>query len=437
MSDALAYLEDARKKAAGVPGLPGDVAPRKITKAGVVGAGTMGGGIAMCFANAGIPAVVVEAEGDALDRGLKIIDANYVRSVKRGRFTEEEKSARMALIAGSLDFAGLKDCDIVIEAVFEDMALKKKIFGLLSEICQLDAILATNTSTLDVNEIATAAKNPERVLGLHFFSPANVMPLLEVVHADKTSPEVLAAALTLAGTIKKIPVVSGVCFGFIGNRMLQGYGREAQRMLLEGAAPRDVDSVLEDFGFAMGVLAVYDLAGIDVGHKIRQSMANRPDDPAFFKAGEVMFEAGRYGQKTGRGFYRYEAGSRERFDDDEAVKLIRAAAGDLGIEQRKIPREEILERCLFPLINEGARILEEGIALRASDIDVVWTAGYGFPRERGGPMYYADGIGLDTVLAGINKYRERFGDLYWTPAARLEKLASGKKTFADWDRESA
>ena len=434
---ALVYIENARNKTGNVPGLSKNISSKKIDKVGIIGAGTMGGGIAMAFVNAGLSVVLLEAEDEALKRGLEIIEKNYTRSVERGRFTKDQKMERLALIDPSLDFKDLGSCDLVIEAVFEDMSLKKRIFEPLSNTCGPDTILATNTSTLDVNEIARATRNPEKVLGLHFFSPANVMPLLEVVRGEKTSDETLVTAMELGRQICKIPVISGVCFGFIGNRMLQGYGREGQRMLLEGATPRKIDSALEDFGFAMGILAVYDLAGIDVVHKVREAMGDQcPDDPTFFKAAAVLYEAGRYGQKTRNGFYKYEPGSRERFDDEEAIRMLKDAAQKLAIDQREISIGEILDRCLLPLINEGAKILEEGIALRASDIDVVWIAGYGFPKIKGGPMFYADTIGLETVLAGIKKYREKFGPLYWEPAPLLEKLVKDGKTFADWDRQN-
>jgi 3-hydroxyacyl-CoA dehydrogenase len=288
---------------------------------------------------------------------------------------------------------------------------------------------------LDVDAIAAVTQRPESVLGLHFFSPANIMPLLEVVRGKKTGDQTLVTALNLGKRIRKTPVISGVCFGFIGNRMLSPYGREAQRMLLEGAAPKQIDSALENFGMAMGVLAVYDLAGIDVGHKIRQAMGDKnPDDPTFFKAGGVMFDAGRYGQKTSAGFYKYDPGSRQRIDDPEATKLIAKAAGELGIQPREISSQEILERCFYPLVSEAAKILDEGIALRAGDIDVVWTSGYGFPCHLGGPMFWADQHGLEKILEGMNNYRKIYGDIFWNSSPLLEKLVRAGKTFADWDK---
>ena len=435
---ALRHVERAERKTTNVPGISGSIQPRTISKVGIVGAGTMGGGIAMCFANAGFPVVLTEANKEALDIGLARLSRNYDISVSRGKLTEKDKKNRLGLIKPSLDFSGFKGCDLIIEAVFEDMALKKNVFKTLSQVGEKNTILATNTSTLDVDEIANVVRIPENVIGLHFFIPANVMPLLEVVRGNKTSNEVIVTALALAKKIRKTPVLSGVCFGFIGNRMLQGYGREAQRMLLEGATPCEIDSVLEDFGMAMGILAVYDLAGIDIGHKIREAMGeNRPKDPTFFKAGEVMFKVGRFGQKTKKGFYKYKEGTRQRFDDPEALELIKKAAKEMGFKQRENSKEEILKRCFYPLINEGAKILEEGIALRASDIDVVWTSGYGFTKSRGGPMFYADTLGLKEIRDGILKYREQFGPEFWEPASLLEKLVEEGKTFADWDRENA
>ncbi|MCH8172039.1 MAG: enoyl-CoA hydratase/isomerase family protein [Proteobacteria bacterium] len=437
-SKALRHIFFAERKTRKIPGLPEDTAVHEIANVGILGAGTMGGGIAMCFANAGLPVTLVEANEDNLKRGLATIERNYERTVKRGRLSEKQKNALMANIRGSLDMADLADCDLVIEAVFENMDLKKEVFRKLDNICKQGAILATNTSTLDVDEIAAETKRPEYVLGLHFFSPANIMPLLEVVRGAKTDAGVLKSALQVGKRIRKIPVVSGICFGFIGNRMLSPYGREAQRMLLEGATPKNIDDVLEDFGMAMGVLAVYDLAGIDVSHKVREAMGDKkPDDPTYCAAGAVMNNSGRFGQKTGAGFYRYEKGTRGRFEDPDALALIRKTAEDLGVVQDPPSREEIFERCLYPLVNEGANILDEGIALRASDIDVVWTAGYGFPRHKGGPMFWADHIGLDKILAGMKKYREKFGPLFWEPAPLLERLVREGKTFADWDKENA
>jgi 3-hydroxyacyl-CoA dehydrogenase len=436
-SKALRHVFFAERETRKVPGLDPKTNPLPVKRVGVLGAGTMGSGIAVAFANAGLPVTLVEENQAALARGLVGIGKIYADSAAKGRLSAEEAERRKALIQGALALDALTRADLVVEAVFEDLALKKAIFAKLGKLCAPSAVLTTNTSSLDVDAIAAASGRPERALGLHFFSPANVMPLLEVVRGAKTSPQVLQTALTLAKAINKIPVVSGVGFGFIGNRMLLGYGREAQRMLLEGATPREVDSVLEDFGFAMGVLAVYDLAGIDVGVKVREQNRERlSSDPTFFKAAGVLYEAGRYGQKNGKGFYRYDE-NRKRHDDAEAAALIAKAAKGLGIRRRDLTREEILERCLLPLINEGAKILEEGIALRASDIDVVWTYGYGFPRHKGGPMFHADRVGLDVIVVGLEKYRKIYGDEFWTPAPLLQRRASENKTFANFDAERA
>jgi 3-hydroxyacyl-CoA dehydrogenase len=298
------------------------------------------------------------------------------------------------------------------------------------------AVLATNTSTLDIEDLATAVGRPQDVVGMHFFSPANVMPLLEVVRTNKTAPEVIRTVMDLSRPLKKTPVLAKVCYGFIGNRMMEGYAREAERMLLEGATPRQVDSALESWGMAMGILAVFDMAGIDVGVNVHKSNADKyPPDPAYYQADFALHEAGRKGQKNGKGYYRYEPGDRARYDDPEAIEILRIRAQQLAVPQRQHGDEEILERCLFPLVNEGIRIIEEGVALRASDIDVVWTSGYGFPRYRGGPMFHADTIGLKNLLEGILKYRTLFGPMHWEPAPLLVKLAAEGKTLAQWERE--
>ncbi len=417
-----------------VPGIPADVRALPVKQAGVIGSGTMGGGIAICFANAGIPVTVVDASAEALERGLKVIGQTYDSMVKRGRITPEDKAQRMGLIAGTLDYADLGNADVIIEAVFESMELKQSILAKLEKVVKKDAILATNTSTLDIDQIATAARHPENVIGMHFFSPANVMPLLEVVRTNKTAPQVIRTVLDLAKPLRKTPVLARVCYGFIGNRMMEGYAREAERMVLEGATPREVDGALEGFGMAMGILAVFDMAGVDVGVNIHKANADRyPPDPAYYQADFALHAAGRMGQKNGKGYYRYEPGNRARLDDPEAIAIIRAKAEQLGIEPCAHTNEEIVERCLYPLLNEGFRILEEGVALRSSDIDVVWTSGYGFPRYRGGPMFHADTIGLKALLAGIHKYRDRFGPMHWQPAPLLERLVSEGKTLAQWD----
>ncbi|MBA1145788.1 enoyl-CoA hydratase/isomerase family protein [Ectothiorhodospiraceae bacterium WFHF3C12] len=416
-----------------IPDLPKGTATRPVRSVGVVGAGTMGGGIAMCFANAGIPVTIVEVKDEALQRGLATIRKNYESTARKGRITDAQVEERMSLIRPSLSFEDLGEADLVIEAVFESMSVKQQVFEQLDAVCKSGAILASNTSTLDVDRIAGFTKRPEEVVGLHFFSPANVMKLLEIVRGAKTAPDVLATAVSLAKTIGKVPVVAGVCFGFIGNRMLEPYAREAHRLLLEGATPSQVDGVLTDFGMAMGVLSMYDLAGIDVGFHVRESRRDElAHDPSYELVADRLYEMGRYGQKTGRGFYVYEG--REQKPDPEVEQLCEDIAAELGIARREISDEEIFERCMYMLVNEGADILEEGIAYRPGDIDVVWCNGYGFPRFRGGPMQYADEIGPKTVLDGINKYRESLGEygrMWFKPSPLLERLVKEDKRFGD------
>jgi 3-hydroxyacyl-CoA dehydrogenase len=416
-----------------VPGLTAQPTGTMVS-AGVIGAGTMGGGIAICFANAGLPVTVLDASQEALDRGFAGIAKTYDSMVKRGRLTAADKAQRLALIRGTLDYADLADADVVIEAVFESLDLKRKIFKVLDEVVKPGAVLATNTSTLDITEIAAATRRPEDVVGLHFFAPANVMPLLEIVRTDATAPAIIGSALDLAKTLRKTPVLARVCYGFIGNRMMEGYAREAQRMVLEGATPTQVDGALEAWGMAMGILAVFDMAGVDVGVNVHRANADRyPPDPSYYQADIALHTAGRLGQKTGKGYYRYLPGDRTRHEDPEAIGLLADMARRLGIPQRTHSADEIVERCLYPLINEGIRILEDGIALRAADVDVVWCAGYGFPRYRGGPMFYADTIGLKTVHDGMLKYRDMFGPMHWQPSPLLARLANEGRSLADWD----
>jgi len=431
---ALIHVFFAERETRKIPGLPADLKATPVKSAAIVGAGTMGGGIAMCFANAGIPVAIIDVSQEALDRGLKVIADNYATTVKRGRLSPEDMQKRLALIRGVLRYEDAADADLFIEAVFENVELKKKIFATLDRVAKPGAVLATNTSTLDIDEIATAVKRPQDVIGMHFFSPANVMPLLEVVRTAKTSPATIRAAVDLARPLKKTAVLARVCYGFIGNRMMEGYARESGRMALEGETPRRIDSVLEKWGMAMGILAVFDMAGIEVGVNVHKANADRyPPDPAYYQADFALVEAGRLGQKNGKGYYRYEKGDRTRYDDPEAIAIIAERARKLGVPARQHSDEEILERCLYPLLNEGLRILEDGIAIRASDIDVVWTAGYGFPRYRGGPMFYADTIGLKTLLDGMKKYRELFGPMHWEPAPLLVKLVAENKSIADWE----
>lgn len=434
---ALIHVFFAEREARRIPGARAG-RPRAIGRAGIVGAGTMGGGIAICFANAGIPVTLLDVSEEALARTRKSIADTYESMVKRGRISAEEKDERIGRIAGSSSYEALHDADVIVEAVFERMDLKRQVFSRLGEVARSGALLATNTSTLDVNEIAAASGRPADVVGLHFFSPAHVMPLLEVVRADETSAETISAAMALAKLLRKTPVLARVCYGFIGNRMMEGYAREAQRMVLEGATPRQVDSALESFGMAMGILAVFDMAGIDVGVNVHESNADKyPPDPTYYQADLALHAAGRLGQKNGRGYYRYLPGDRTRYDDPEAVAILRAHAGRLGVPQKQHTAEEILERCLYPLLNEGLRILEEGVALRAGDIDVVWTSGYGFPRYRGGPMFHADTIGLKTLHDGMLRYRAQFGPMHWAPAPLLTRLVAEGRALSDWSRESS
>jgi 3-hydroxyacyl-CoA dehydrogenase len=434
-SRAMRHLFFAERAVTDVPGIGPEDKPRAIASVGIIGSGTMGGGIAMAFANVDIPVVLLDVDQGALDRGLAVIRKNYDASVKRGRMTVADVDKRMGLIKGSTSYEDFAPVDLVIEAVFEDMALKQKIFKELDRVTRPGAILATNTSTLDINVIAAATKRPQDVVGLHFFSPANVMRLLEIVRTDTTGKDVIATAFALAKKLKKVGVLSKVCFGFIGNRMMDPYAREAERMALEGALPADVDAALEDFGMAMGILAVFDMAGVDVGVKARRANPERQpkDDPTFYRASQVLFDQGWLGQKSGKGYYRYEAGSRERLKHDEALKLLAEEGRKLGVARNTpVSREEVVERCIYSMINEGARILEEGVALRPGDIDVVYTSGYGFPRRRGGPMFYADEIGLDTVVAGLARHAQQGVAADWEPAPLLKRLAEAGSTFAAW-----
>ncbi len=434
-SKALIHVFFAERETRKVPELPPEVRGAPIARAAVIGAGTMGGGIAICFANAGLPVTLIDSSREALERGLATISNTYQSMVKRGRISAADKEQRLALIHGALDYAAVPDADVIIEAVFENLELKQKIFATLAALAKPGALLATNTSTLDIAAIAAATNRPQDVIGLHFFSPANVMPLLEVIRTDATSAPAIRTALDLARPLKKTPVLARVCYGFIGNRMMEGYAREAERMVLEGATPQQVDGALEEWGMAMGMLAVFDMAGIDVSVNVHKAHADKyPPDPSYYQADFALHAAGRLGQKSGKGYYRYIAGDRARHDDPEAIAILRAKAEQLGVPQRSHSDAEIVERCLLPLINEGMRILEEGIALRASDIDVVWTSGYGFPRYRGGPMFYADTIGLKAVHDGILKYRELFGPMHWQPAPLLARLARAGRTLADWDK---
>jgi len=434
-SAAMRHIFFAERLATKIKDLPKDTPVREIKKVAIIGGGTMGGGIAMCFANVDIPVVMVEINAEALSRGLGIINKNYSITVQKGKLPASQMQQRLDLITGTTDYNAIADVDLVIEAVFENLELKKEVFAKLDKACKPGAILATNTSYQDVDAIAAATKRPQDVVGMHFFSPANVMKLLEVVRGAKTADDVLATSMQIGKKIGKVCALSRVCYGFIGNRMLSGYGREAQMLLLDGCTPEQVDSTLEKFGMAMGPLAMGDLAGLDVGYKARQARKDLLDDPKIFRIGTALVEMGRHGQKTGSGFYKYDSATRARVSDPEVEELIRKEARKLGIEQRHVSEAEIVERCLYPLINEAAKILEEGIAQRPSDIDVVYVYGYAFPSAKGGPMHYADRVGLKKVYDKINEFRGRYGEQYWKPAALLEKLAGEGKTFAQWGAE--
>ncbi|HEX4259884.1 MAG TPA: 3-hydroxyacyl-CoA dehydrogenase NAD-binding domain-containing protein [Acetobacteraceae bacterium] len=411
----------AEREARKLPDMPAGVQPVPVRRAVVIGAGTMGGGIAMCFANAGIPVTLIETAEDALARGLDRVRGNYETAVKRGSLPAEAPTQRMALIDGTTEFDRAAEGDLAIEAVFEEMDLKRRLFAALDAVAKPGAILATNTSTLDVNEIAASTRRPEAVLGMHFFSPANVMRLLEIVRGAKTSFEALATALAVAPVIGKVPVVVGVCDGFVGNRMLHKRGVQAERMLLEGASPQEIDRALTDFGFPMGPFAMSDLAGLDVGWRIRRARGQSAP------VADALCEAGRFGQKTGAGYYRYEG--REPTPDPEVDRIAGEAAEKLQIRRRKIGPEEILDRLLLPMLNEAARILEEGIAIRPGDIDVVWLNGYGWPAYRGGPMWYADRIGSRRLRDRLRALAEQTGDASLRPAALIERLAETDAPF--------
>ena len=429
-SQAQRHLFFAEREVAKIPDVPKNTPVREIKNVAVIGAGTMGGGIAMNFINAGIPVTVLEADQAGLDRGLGIIRKNYAVAVNKGRMTEAQLEQAMGMIAPTTHYADIAGADLVIEAVFETMDIKKDVFTRLDEVCKQGAILASNTSSLDLNEIAAVTNRPQDVIGMHFFAPANVMKLLEIVRGDNTAGDVIATAMAAAKKIRKVGVLVGVCFGFVGNRMFFPYIREAQLMMLEGIPPERVDQVAYDWGMAMGPHAVMDLSGLDVFYKLNNEWQDRPDDPVYCRMITVLSEMGRLGQKTGAGTYRYEG--RKAVPDPEVMEIAMREAQALGVQQIDVSDEEIIERLLYSMINEGARVLEEGIAIRPGDIDVIFVNGYGMPRYRGGPMKYADMAGLDKVYAAIVKYRERYGELWWTPSPLLEQLAGAGRTFQEW-----
>ena len=429
-SRAQRHVFFAEREVAKVPGLPKDTAKRDVNSAAIIGAGTMGGGIAMNFANAGIPVKILEVKEDALERGIAVIRKNYENTAKKGRITQEQVEQRMALIQPTLSYDDLSDVDLVIEAVFENMDVKKAVFTELDRVCKPGAILATNTSTLDVNRIASFTKRPEDVVGMHFFSPANVMKLLENVRGEKTSDEVVATVMDLSRRIGKVGVLVGVCHGFVGNRMLHKRQAEAVQLVNEGANPAQVDKVLFDLGFPMGPFAMSDLAGMDVGYRIREELRKEdPDNAPPRNWTDDLVEQGRLGQKTQAGVFDYKEGDRTPVPSSEVDALIAKFREENGIQPRDISDQEILERCMYIMVNEGAKILEEGIAARPLDVDVIWIYGYGFPVYRGGVLFWADSVGLKTIYDKVSQIHQETGSDTWKPAALLEKLAKEGKGF--------
>ena len=433
-SKALIHVFFGEREVAKIPDVPKDTAVSPVKSVAVVGAGTMGGGIAMVFANAGIPVLLKEVDQAVLDLGLSKIQKNYANSVKTGRFTQEYVDQRLNLIRPVLNFDRFGDVDMVVEAVFEGMTLKKEIFSVLDRVCKKATVLATNTSTLSIDEIASATSRPASVIGTHFFSPANVMRLLEIVRGKATSKEVIATCMQLAKKLGKVGVLVGNCRGFVGNRMFHPYRREAQFLVEEGATVEAVDKALYDFGMAMGPLATGDLAGLDVGWRIRKEYRHlQPEGVRQPLAEDRLCEMDRYGQKTGAGWYKYDE-NRRAIPDQEVNRLVHQWASEAGVQQRDISPEEILDRCVYALVNEGARILEEGIALRAVDIDIIYINGYGFPAYRGGPMWYADTVGLKKVYERVREFHQQHGPT-WEPAPLLKELAEAGKTFAEFGQK--
>jgi 3-hydroxyacyl-CoA dehydrogenase len=432
-SAALRHMFFAQRKAVKIDGLAKDIPLKDIKRVGIIGGGTMGGGIAMNFVNVGIPVTLLEINQEALQRGKDIIDKNYAMTVSKGKLSAEQAIGRQELITGTTDYNDLSDMDLVIEAVFESLDIKKQVFSKLDEVCKQGAILATNTSYQDVNLIAQATSRPQDVIGLHFFSPANVMKLLEIVRGEHSSDQVLATCMAMAKTINKVPVMSRVCYGFIGNRMLRLYAREAQLCLLQGASPDDIDTVMQNFGMAMGPLAVGDLAGIDIGYKAREALtAEQKGDVRTYCIADALYKMGRLGQKTGAGYYRYDSQTRQRYSDPIVEQVIEEQAEKYDVEREGLTEHTILARLTFALINEGFKILEEGIAQRPSDIDVVYVNGYGFPAYRGGPMFYADTIGLEKIYKTICEFGSTYGEEFWEPAALLKQLVEEGKTLTQW-----
>jgi 3-hydroxyacyl-CoA dehydrogenase len=430
-SKAMRHLFFAEREVAKIPDIPKDTPTRTIARAAVVGAGTMGGGIAMAYANAGIPVLLKDVDQSTIDRGMSVIRKNYESTTSKGKMTAEAMARTLALITPTTSYGGFSDADIIVEAVFENLELKKSVFAELAKVARPDAILASNTSTLDIDEFAAVSGRPEQVVGHHFFSPANVMKLLEIVRARSTSKDVIATSLKLARQLNKVGVVVGNCFGFVANRMLAYYMREAYLLLEEGGSVAQIDRAISHFGFPVGPFGMQDIAGIDVGWRIRQYLKSAGKTRAEGPQSAVpdrLYELGRYGQKTGAGWYRYDPGSRTRIPDPLVEEIAAEEAAKRGVTRRTVSDEQIIARMMTALANEGAQVLEEGYAVRASDIDVVYVNGFGYPRHRGGPMFYADTVGLPTVLARVKEYREQFGE-YWRPSPLLERLASSGRAF--------
>jgi 3-hydroxyacyl-CoA dehydrogenase len=432
-SAALQHMFFAERMSSKVKNLPKDTQLKDIKRVGIIGGGLMGGGIAMNFVNVGIPVTLLEISQEALQRGKDLIAKNYAMTVSKGKLTVELATQRQDMITGTTDYNDLADMDLVIEAVFENLEIKKQVFAKLDNVCKQGAILASNTSYQDVNLIAQSTSRPQDVIGLHFFSPANVMKLLEIVRGDETSDEVVATSMAIAKSIKKVPALSRVCYGFIGNRMLRHYAREAQLCLLEGSTPQNIDAVMQKFGMAMGPLAVGDLAGIDIGYKAREGLTDeQKGDVRTYCIADALYEMGRLGQKTGAGYYQYDPDTRQRSVDPVVMEVIEAQAKKRGVERKVISDKTILDRLTFALINEGFKILEEGIAQRPSDIDVVYAFGYGFPAYRGGPMFYADTIGLEKIYHTVCEFADTYGEELWQPAALLKQLVEEGKTLTQW-----
>jgi 3-hydroxyacyl-CoA dehydrogenase len=431
-SKALRHMFVAERATTKIPDVPSDTPTREIRKVAVIGAGTMGGGIAMNFLNAGLPVVMLEMKQEALDRGVAIMRKNYEAQVKKGKLKQDKYEQRMALLSTTLNYADLKDADLVIEAVFEEIGVKEQVFKTLDEVMKPGAILASNTSTLDVNRIASFTKRPQDVIGMHFFSPANVMKLLEVIRGEKTAKDVLATVMQIGKKIKKTCVVSGVCDGFIGNRMIEQYSRQAGFLLEEGCTPEQVDKAVERFGFAMGPFRMGDLAGNDVGWYIRKRRYQEKPNMRYSRTADLLCEMGRFGQKTGAGWYDYVPGKRDAIPSPVVNEMIEKHRKEIGVTPRKISDDEIVHRLVYALVNEGAKIVDEGIALRASDIDMVYLTGYGFPLHRGGPMHYADTVGLFNVVQAMKRFaRNPLDDAeFWKPAPLLAKLAAEGKSFS-------